>query len=71
VLKTTTGITRLRGSLHRTGRFAVLPIFHPAAALYDITKRDTLFSDFALLGAVLAQPEEEPAEPVQGELFEA
>jgi uracil-DNA glycosylase len=71
VLKTTTGITQLRGSLHRAGRFAVLPIFHPAAALYDITKRDTLFADFALLGDVLAEPQEEPAEPVQGELFEA
>lgn len=69
VLKTTTGITRLRGSVHRAGRFAVLPIFHPAAALYDQAKRDVLFSDFTVLGGLLADRPTAPAEPVQGELF--
>ncbi|MDF1542688.1 MAG: uracil-DNA glycosylase [Anaerosomatales bacterium] len=70
VLKTSAGITGLRGSLHRTGRFTVLPIFHPAAALYDATKRDVLMADFALLGEVLAAPAE-PHELLQGELFES
>jgi uracil-DNA glycosylase len=69
VLKTPAGITGLRGSLHRAGRFTVLPIFHPAAALYDSTKRDVLFADFALIGEVLASHDEESREPVQGELF--
>jgi uracil-DNA glycosylase len=72
VLKTTAGITGLRGSVHHAGRFAVLPIFHPAAALYDITKRDVLFTDFALLGDLLAAQSKRAAErpePVQGELF--
>jgi uracil-DNA glycosylase len=69
VLKTSAGITGLRGSLHRAGRFTVLPIFHPAAALYDSTKRDVLFADFALIGEVLASHDEESREPVQGELF--
>ncbi len=75
VLKTATGITRLRGSFHRTGRFTVLPIFHPAAALYDITKRDVLFADFAALGEFLRRkPGGAPdagrdADVVQGELF--
>jgi DNA polymerase len=68
VLKTTAGITGLRGTLHRAGRFTVLPIFHPAAALYDSTKRDVLFADFVLLKEVLAQPAGESAEPIQGEL---
>lgn len=77
VLKTASGITRLRGSFHRTGRFTVLPIFHPAAALYDITKRDVLFADFAALGEFLGQHrtgapgEDRDVEAVQGELFES
>ena len=76
VLKTTSGITRLRGTVQHAGRFTVLPVFHPAAALYDVTKRDTLFADFALVGQLLASPvmpsaDTSPAEPVQGELFGA
>ena len=74
VLKTNSGITQLRGTQHAAGRFTVLPIVHPAAALYDATKRDTLFADFELLGRILAQPAAEPEaprEPVQGELFES
>ena len=59
VLKTTAGITGLRGTVHTTGRFTVLPIFHPAAALYDATKRDVLFADFAVLKGLLASPEPE------------
>jgi len=53
VLKTETGITRLRGTVQSAGRFTVLPIYHPAAAIYDRTKRDDLFSDFALLRRLL------------------
>jgi uracil-DNA glycosylase len=53
VLKTETGITRLHGTVHQAGRFTVLPIFHPAAAIYDRTKRDALLADFELLAAVL------------------
>ncbi|HET6498217.1 MAG TPA: uracil-DNA glycosylase, partial [Coriobacteriia bacterium] len=44
VLRTETGITRLRGSTRPAGRFTVLPVYHPAAALYDITKRDAMFA---------------------------
>jgi DNA polymerase len=71
VLKTATGITRLRGSLHQAGRFTVLPIFHPAAALHDASKRDVLFADFSLLSEVLACAGESTVHDlVQGELFE-
>jgi len=57
VLKTEQGITRLRGEIHHAGKFTVLPIFHPAAAIYDRTKRDALFADFELLGQILAEAE--------------
>lgn len=55
VLKTGEGITRLRGSVRSVGTFTVLPIFHPAAALYDRTKRDVLFQDFATIGDLLVK----------------
>ena len=48
------GITRLHGTLQRAGRFKVFPIFHPAAALYDGSKREALENDFATLGAAAA-----------------
>lgn len=69
VLRTDAGITRLRGSTQLAGRFTVLPVYHPAAALYDITKRDTMFADFALLGRVLAEGQEPGRAPVQGEIL--
>ncbi|MDO4854481.1 MAG: uracil-DNA glycosylase [Coriobacteriia bacterium] len=50
ILRTGVGITRLRGTWQRAGKFTVMPIFHPAAAIYDRSKRDVLFSDFELIG---------------------
>ncbi len=64
VLKTTTGITRLRGTVQHAGKFTVMPIFHPAAALYDGSKRDVLFGDFETLRGLLTDlPAEEPRQP--------
>lgn len=53
ILKTEKGITRLRGQVFQTGRFKVFPVFHPAAALYDMKKRETLEHDFEVLGTLL------------------
>lgn len=53
ILKTEVGITRLRGTVQHTGKFTVLPVFHPAAALYDSSKRETLESDFYTLGRLV------------------
>ena len=53
ILRTECGITRLRGRLQQAGRFKVFPVFHPAAAIYDQTKRPVL-EDFARLGELLA-----------------
>lgn len=60
-------ITRVRGVAREVGRFTVLPTYHPAAAIYDQTKLDTIRDDFELLGSLLA-PRTGP-EPVQERLF--
>lgn len=65
VLKTQAGITRVRGRLFRVDGRKVVPIYHPAAALYDRTKQDVLFEDFRRLKAVLdaAADEQKPSQP--------
>lgn len=71
ILKTEVGITRLHGKLQQAGRFKVFPIFHPAAALYDGSKRVALEDDFATLGELLRQSAQaagaaDAARPAQG-----
>lgn len=68
VLKTEAPISQLRGAVTQAGRFSVLPVFHPAAAIYDRTKRDVLFADFATLRALLSETREGP-ESEHGTLF--
>lgn len=53
VLHTEIGITRLHGTIERAGRFIVVPMYHPAAAIYDRNKVETLHEDFAMLGNLL------------------
>lgn len=53
ILRTTVSITKLRGTVQQAGRFLVLPTFHPAAAIYDRSKRDVLISDFQQVGAIV------------------
>lgn len=53
ILRTQTGITHLRGTIQQAGRFTVMPVFHPAAAIYDCSKRDVLLSDFEQIGALV------------------
>lgn len=64
VLKTETGITKLRGRFHQMGHFTVMPTFHPAAALRNPAWQQLLEEDFKMLGAYLA---EHPAGAVPGE----
>jgi DNA polymerase len=61
ILKTDRGITGLRGQVHITGRFSVLPIFHPAAAIYDRAKEPIMEDDFRLLGRLITTRREERA----------
>ena len=53
ILKTEIGITRLHGVLKQTGKFKVFPVYHPAAAIYDRSKRTALEEDFKHLGVLL------------------
>ena len=53
ILRTEAGITRMRGKVFRTGHFAVLPTFHPAAVLRDTSKMADLENDFRLMGQIL------------------
>ena len=53
ILQTETGITKLRGQVHVTGPFRVIPMFHPAAAIYDRSKVTALEQDFDLLRLLL------------------
>lgn len=55
ILKTELGITRLHGNLQRAGKFKVFPVYHPAAAIYDRTKREVLERDFETLGQLLKE----------------
>lgn len=53
ILRTEAGITRMRGKVFKTGHFAVLPTFHPAAVLRDPQKMEALEHDFCLMGQIL------------------
>lgn len=53
ILRTDVGISHLRGQVHITGAFSVLPVFHPAAAIYDQLKRPPMEADFRLLGRLI------------------
>lgn len=53
ILQTNTGITRLRGKIHVTGPFRVIPTFHPAAAIYDRSKIGAIEQDFDLIKLLL------------------
>lgn len=59
ILKTDRGITSMRGRLVQRGRFKVFPVFHPAAALYDSSKKILLEDDFAHFGKLLSKSSDE------------
>lgn len=55
VLKTETGITKLRGRFHQMGHFVVMPTFHPAAALRNPAWQALLEDDLRMLGEYLRE----------------
>ncbi|HDR73777.1 MAG TPA: uracil-DNA glycosylase [Methanoculleus sp.] len=42
-----------RGTVHRVGDLALIPVYHPAAAIYDPNKKDVLLEDFRTLRSVI------------------
>lgn len=62
VLKTQRGITQLRGKLYHVDGRQVVPVFHPAAALYNPNNREVLFEDFRRLRAVIDRTPDQSAE---------
>jgi uracil-DNA glycosylase family 4 len=63
ILGTATGITQLRGKLYRVDGRQIVPIYHPAAALYSPDKREYLLEDFARLRTVLDRTTEVGSQP--------
>jgi len=55
LLNTAEGISQLHGRLFETDERRIMPVYHPAAALYAPDKRQVLFGDFLNLGQVLRE----------------
>ena len=66
VLRTDQGVMGLRGRFHQTGHFMVLPVLHPAAALYHREWQQYLEQDFDLLGQWLRDHPAQAAGPSRG-----
>jgi len=62
ILKKNVGITSVRGKLFRVGGRLVLPIYHPAAALYTPSYLPSLEKDFVTMKKVLDKQIELPIE---------
>jgi DNA polymerase len=64
LLETTTGITSIRGRLFKRDGRQVVPVFHPAAALYTPSKKEVLMEDFQRIKTVLdkGEPVDRPTE---------
>lgn len=54
LLRTETGITRMRGTVYPWWRGMLIPTFHPAAVLRDPSKMDDVRIDFGLAAQVLS-----------------
>lgn len=68
VLGTREGITQMRGVARLVAGRLVLPVFHPAAIVYDRAKREVLFEDFERLEALLEGKEQESARVLNDEV---
>jgi DNA polymerase len=66
ILGTDRSITSLRGRLFLVDDHQVVPIFHPAAALYSPDKKQVLFDDFRRLKAVIDRGLEPSGDPGDG-----
>jgi DNA polymerase len=62
ILKKNMGITSVRGKLFRVGGRLILPIYHPAAALYTPSYLPSIEKDFVTIKKVLDKQIELPIE---------
>ena len=53
LLNTSKGISSLQGQMQQLEHFKVLPLYHPAATIYDRTKREPFFEAATLLKQTL------------------
>jgi len=47
-------ISQIHGKVQKVGEFVILPLFHPAAALFNGSMRGVLKDDFLVLGKLLS-----------------
>lgn len=48
-------IGEVHGKIHKYNDWIILPLYHPAAAIYNRNQRQTLFDDFALIPTYLQE----------------
>ncbi|MCL2654248.1 MAG: uracil-DNA glycosylase [Coriobacteriia bacterium] len=81
ILQTTAPISSLQGRVFERHGYKVLPLYHPAAAIYDLMKKEPLFAAAPILDALVnaantdgagdapapaaERPEKAPVEPSQ------
>lgn len=53
ILKNEQGISLIHGKPYELGKFLVFPVYHPAATMYDIKKKEDLVKDFEKLGKIV------------------
>lgn len=53
VMQAKYAVTKIHGKPFRTSQFIILPLYHPAAALYDNKLQGVLFDDFKILKQLL------------------
>jgi len=65
ILQTTAGISGLQGRVFERHGYRVLPLYHPAATIYDILKREPFFAAAPILDALVNHPDEPPNFPTE------
>ena len=48
-------ITQIHGQMRQVGERFVIPMFHPAAALHQLSLKETIMADFAKLPELLKE----------------
>jgi DNA polymerase len=49
------GISKIRGKIFKTKSFSIIPLYHPAVAVYNANMKEVLKKDFALVKSFLTE----------------